>query len=166
MTGMNIQQQIEFINYVESGDQELKNQIINMWGKHHSLHPSVDPNERIKEVVYAARWKDEIIGVTTAVLTKVPSLNNNLLYTFRGMIVPDKRIPGLFFRLAEMTYKYLHEKPILSSGHKPIGLIAEMENPSFRNMKLTKTLTGFILIGFSKRKNPIYVRYFEKANFL
>ncbi|WP_420317574.1 hypothetical protein [Ekhidna sp.] len=151
--------------WVEKTD-ELIQEIISFWNQYNAIPPSEDIVKRAKQVVIVARnANNQIIGVTTSYLTDYPTLKNNL-FVFRGMISPVYRVPGLFIKITKETIQVLETySKSIGEEDRPIGLIAEMENPHLKSVGSTKTPSGMTLIGFSKKDNPIYVYYFKGARF-
>ncbi|MEO9869474.1 hypothetical protein [Ekhidna sp.] len=145
---------------------ELIEEIVAFWTAHNAIPPHVDINQRAHQVVLVVRNLDgEIVGVTTAYSTKYPLLKS-MLFVFRGMLDPGYRIPGLFIKMTTMTIQLLerHTK-LLDERERPIGMIAEVENPNLKEARMTKSPSGMTLIGFSKKENPIYAYYFKGARF-
>lgn len=152
---------INFINLKEDPSPELSEKVISTWTIHRVLSGQQALN-RVNQVVYIATHKDTVVGITTAYLSKIRQLNNNLMYVFRGMIIPGFRIPGLMVRLSKLTFKYLEEVSKKESS-RPLGLIMEVENPKYKSLQLTTTPNEFSLMGFSQRGHPIYVKYFKRV---
>ena len=145
---------------------ELIKEIINFWKVHLAIPPNVDIEKRAKQVVLIARnEKNEIVGVTTSYLTKYVPLKNKF-FIFRGMIDPEYRIPGLFIKMTITTIQILEEfSKTLSEKERAIGIITEMENPNLKKARMTRTSSGMVLVGFSKKENPVYAYYFKGARY-
>ncbi|WP_425392996.1 hypothetical protein [Ekhidna sp.] len=160
------EQKITIHNVWANKPNELVKEIIDFWNQYKAIPPSEDISKRAKQVVIVARnEKDTIIGVTTSYKQHHAPLKNNL-FVFRGMIAPDFRVPGLFIKMTKETIQVLeYYSKSTDEKDRPIGLIAEMENPRLKRVGSTKTPSGMTLIGFSKKDNPIYVYYFKGARF-
>ncbi len=159
--------QIKIVDVWSNKSEELIQEIVDTWKKVGALPNQVDPFIRAKQVVLVARNEDnEIVGITTAKKTYYTPLKNDF-YFFRGLLLPDYRIPGLFINMTIKTFERLEEFNYALIGEKkPLGVITEVENPRLKKANLTKLSSGMVLIGFSTRGNPIYVYYFKGARYL
>ena len=146
--------------------EELVQEILDFWKVHRAIPSNVDINKRAQQVVLVLRDENqEIIGITTSYVTKYTILKNNV-FVFRGMLAPSHRIPGLFIKMTITTIQILEASSrALNDKERPIGVIAELENPALKKARITKTPSGMHLIGFSQRENPIYAYYFQGARF-
>ena len=150
----------------QSKSEELIEEIIAFWDARSAIPPNVDINKRAHQVVLVVRdEKNQIVGVTTSYLTNYAPLKNNF-FVYRGMLAPAYRIPGLFIKMTSTTIRILEEfSKTMNEKDRPIGIIAEVENPNLKEARMTKTSSGMTLTGFSKKGNPVYVYYFQGARF-
>ncbi|GAB4232686.1 MAG: hypothetical protein Tsb0034_05540 [Ekhidna sp.] len=155
---------IEFENVWEHKPDHLIEEIVDTWKSNNLIPPQLDAYERAREVVYVVRSQGAIIGLTTAKRIMYATLKNEVFF-YRGMVLPQHRIPGIFMKMTTETIKVLEAYTKAQQGSKPIGVIAELENPKLREMRLTRLPSGLQLIGFSQRDLPIYVTYFKDARF-
>lgn len=155
-------EELTFENVWGPKSDELITEIANKWKSMGVLPPDEVPEKRANQVVFLIRnTAQDIVGISTAYNLHVAQLKNHLL-AFRGMIDPKYRYPGLFTKLVLNTFDYLEEV----HGEivpKPIGLLAEVENPNLLKIKQAVTRTGLIFIGYSRRGFPVRVRYFKGA---
>ncbi len=153
-------------NVWQSKSAELIEDIIAFWKAHRAIPPNADITKRAQQVVLVVRnEKDQIIGITTSYLTNYAPLKNSF-FVFRGMLAPEYRIPGLFIKMTLTTIQVLEDfSKTLNGKDRPIGIIAEIENPHLKEARITKTPSGMTLIGFSQKENPIYAYYFQGARF-
>ena len=151
-------------NVWQNKTEKLIDEIIVFWKKSNAIPPNVDIHQRAQQVVLVVRNEsDQVIGITTSFMTNYTPLKNSF-YVFRGMLDQNYRIPGLFIKMTSTTIRILKEfSKTLSTEDRPIGIIAEIENPSLKRARMTKTPSGMTLIGFSPKENPIYVYYFQRA---
>ncbi len=98
---------MDFINIWQQEDHY--DQVIHFWNQLRVLPEKVKPNDRAKELVIMARDGDRVIGVTTAARVKVNQLNDNFLFSFRILIHPEYRRPGLSSKLTVLTRDFLEQ---------------------------------------------------------
>jgi len=84
-------------------------QVIHFWNQLCVLPENVKPEDRAKELVNMARDGDRVIGVTTAARVRVNQLNDNFLFSFRILVHPDYRRPGLSSKLTVLTRDFLEQ---------------------------------------------------------
>ncbi|UII23801.1 hypothetical protein [Fulvivirga ligni] len=142
-----------------------KQKVIDFWNHLHALPSGVNPEDRVKEVIYVAQNEEgQVIGVTTAVRNVVKKLNNSPMFLFRTLIHPTTRIPGLVDKLAVETKNYLQDQ-YLAGKTDCIGIIAAIQNKQLMAAKPEAVWpsTGLTFIGNNKDGSQIRVVYFEKA---
>lgn len=143
----------------------LINEIVTTWEDAKVLPSGVDAQARAQEVVMIVRNSKGIIGITTAKKMHYEPLRNEV-YFMRGFIVPSFRIPGLFVKMISSTLERLEQDfREHQSEQKPIGVIAEVENPRLKQANVTRLVSGMTLLGFTKKHNPIYVHYFKGSRY-
>ena len=115
---------MEFINIWEKP--EYHTEVIDFWEQLKVLPSNVKAADRAKELVFMIKEEDRVVGVTTSYRMKVPFLNENHLFSFRILIHPQYRIPGLSSKLTVMTRDFL-ESLFLEKKTDCIGMITFAE---------------------------------------
>lgn len=161
---MNLTEAVEFKILWELEERETRKAILNFWNGLNALPNTIDPEERLKEVVYVALMDNQVIGVTTAAMVRMKRLANNLFYNYRVLVHPKFRIPGLVDKLGVLTIA--HFERLFAKGETScIGMITLIENEAYKSNRREAIWpsTGFVYIGDSSAGHPIRVRYFDKA---
>jgi len=157
---------ISIHNVWQQKSNDLIEEIINFWKSRGAVPSEIDLTRRAEQAVLVVKNEvGEIVGITTAYLTKYPPLRNHF-FVLRGMLAPDHRIPGLFIKMTTTTIETLEDfSKTMSENKRPIGVLAEVENNDLKQTRMTQTPSGMVLTGFSQRENPVYVYYFKSARF-
>lgn len=137
---------------------------IQFWQRLNALPEGTDAVKRSTEAVYLALYGDKVIGVTTAFPIKVQRLNNNFFYSFRVLIDPEFRTPGLVDKLCVLTKELLSQNRNCY-GNECIGMITLVQNQylkKFRNEVIWPS-SGFTYIGDTKAGHHIRILYFDRA---
>lgn len=155
---------IKFEEVFGKDDKELAGELIDVWKKHNLLSKGESGEERMKQVVFVVKNKNnEIIGISTAYPIYVEQLKNTL-FAFRCMLIPEYRYPGLLTKLTVQTRDFLEE---IHSTYDPycIGIITEVQNTKLNEHRKEAVYpgSGFTFIGYSKRGFQIRIYYFKGA---
>ena len=102
-------------------------EVIDFWQSRKALPKTIKAEDRAKELVMMVKDQNKVVGVTTSFRTQIPFLNQNYFFSFRTLIHPDHRIPGLSSKLTVMTRDFL-ESLYLEKKTDCIGLIVFAEN--------------------------------------
>ncbi len=156
--------EITFQNVWEEKNQELLDEIVEVWNRHRALPRGENPLDRAKQVVYLARNKENrIVGISTAYISWVKQLKANM-FVYRGFVAQHYRRMGILTKLTLMTRDYL-ETIHRSINPRCLGIIATIENAGL-NQTLRQAVypkSKLALIGYTKSGNPIRVYYFQGA---
>ena len=162
---MSAKPEIAFYDVWQNKSPSLIREIVTTWKNAKVLPQGVDAEARAKEVVLVVRSSNKTIGITTAKRMYYDPLRNEM-YFMRGLVLPEYRVPGLFVKMITATLERLernfHEEDL---EKKPIGVIAELENPRLKQANVTQLVSGMTLLGFSAKQNPIYVHYFKGSRY-
>ncbi|MEQ8245916.1 hypothetical protein [Fulvivirga sp.] len=144
-------------------NEEAQSSSIKFWQRLFSS-AGFDVNERAKEVVCQIKLDQEIIGLSTAKEIEVPNLNNNKFFSFRMLIDPEYRIPGLSDKLIAESFKFL-EGLYVSGKSNCVGIITLIENPQLikTRKELVYPTSKLVLAGYTKKGKQIRLRYFKGA---
>lgn len=153
-----------------------KLQLQNVWKKQEAQALSVDfwdrillksgfdKGERAKEVTYHVLMDNIVIGVSTIKEIQVPNLANNYFFSFRMLIDPQYRIPGLADKLILETFNFLED--LYAKGQTQcIGIITLIENPNLLKVRkeVVYPTSKLALAGYTKQGKQIRLRYFKGA---
>ena len=139
-------------------------EVIQFWKELNVLPSEVKDEDRAKELVLLARENGKVIGVTTAFRSKIPFLNQNYFYTFRVLIHPQHRKPGLASKLTVITRDFLE-----SLYHRKetdcIGIIAFTDKEEYKTVRTEAVwrASNLTFIGVTKEGKHLRVYYFEGA---
>ena len=153
---------MEFINIWEQS--EYHQEVIQFWQELKALPAKVKPEDRAKELVMMAKKDGQVIGVTTSFRSQVPFLNNKCLFTFRILVHPKFRVPGLTSKLTVMTRDFL-ESLYLGNKTACIGMITFVENQQFiqhRNEAVWRA-SKLTFVGNTAEGKQIRLYYFKGA---
>ncbi len=144
---------------------EYSREVIDLWNRLKALPPGINPHERAKQVVYLAYVDNLLIGITTAQRINYQRLLNAPLFSFRILIHPKFRIPGLLDKMSVETIKFLEN---LYQTHKTdcIGVLTLVENKRMRTHRREAVFpsTKFAFIGQTKEGFDVRIRYFQGAS--
>ncbi|MTI38068.1 hypothetical protein [Fulvivirga lutimaris] len=123
-----------------------------------------DTAKRAKEVICQVKLDEKVIGVSTAHEIEVPNFNNNSFFSYRMLIDPEYRIPGLSDKLISESFEFL-EGLYVSGRSKSIGIITLIENPELikKRKELVYPTSKLVLAGYTKKGKQIRLRYFKGA---
>ncbi len=125
--------------------------------------PTFNLHERADEVVFHVKLSNRIIAVSTAKEILAKEFNNNPFFSFRLLIHPAFRIPGLLDKLSVTTIEFL-ERLYIEQKSSCIGVITLIDNPDLlKRREAIFPSTGLTMAGYTKAGRQIRVRYFKGA---
>ena len=155
------------IEYVwDEKDPGLKAEIINFWMQEKALPNRKMAIDRLDEVIYIVRLKEN--GKVVAVMTTYKQFNNLLshyFYYLRCYVGSNYRRNSLCAQLVCTARDRLNDRFVSGEEHEAIGLITEYENKAlnqYRNEAICGK-TGLTFIGYNEHRQQVRVYYFDKA---
>ena len=153
---------MEFINIWEKS--QYHSEVIAFWKDLKVLPKNVDANDRAKELVMMVKEQGQVIGVTTSYRIQIHPLNHKYFFSFRILIHPKYRIPGLSSKLTVMTRDFL-ETLFVEKKTDCIGLIVFAEKKEFLKSRTEAVwrASKLTFIGNTADNKQIRVYYFKGA---
>ena len=155
---------MEFVNVWKDVPEELFEQIDEVWRIHGRIENPEERMRRLGELVVVAKSGDKIAGLSTAHRVHVNQLDN-WFYSFRCLVVPEFRAPGLDTKLVVLTKQFLENKFDPGKKDQPIGMIMVIQNEMIKNHWRQAVWPGadMMYIGDSTRGEHVRLTYFKGA---
>ena len=146
----------------QSGNPDIAGKVLHFWEKLDVLPQGVNPNERVKELVYCAlNGNEEIVGVTSAVHSTCPFINLPMMF-IRFLVHPDYRgqrighelmlATILFFEAQSKDGEYWGAKGIATLGVNK-SLVNHYQDTIIKEW-------GTVFIGDLESGERVRIRYF------
>lgn len=145
---------------------QMREEIISFWTKHKLLPPQVSAEERITEVALVARNEvGHVVGISSAGQIRFKQLNDNHFFTYRSVLLPQYRVPGLPQKMIVETRDILEDYASKMIINKCIGMLTFVENPQImKNInEAVWPSSKMVYIGHDKLGRQIRVYYFKEA---
>lgn len=143
------------------GNAQFESDAIRLWTSRDVMPPDQTAEERTKQLTAVAYTDDQLIGVTTATIGRIPSLRANLAM-IRIFIAPDFRGHGLLALLVEKAFGALESWAISHPNADVAGLGSIRENVS-DDPGLSRPFnkaSGTTLVGYTDAGQQLRVRWF------
>lgn len=144
--------------------EHLYQPVVDFWKDMRAMPSNVKPEERAKELVYVVTDNDVVVGVSTASRVKMPKLNNNYFYSYRVLIHPKYRMPGLSSKITVLTRDFL-EQLFLNKKTDCIGMVVFTEKTEYMTKRNEAVWKASNLMYIGSLNNGLHVRllYFKGA---
>jgi hypothetical protein len=146
---------------------EIKKQVEGIWRTHTSMSEE-EIRSWLGQLVYVVlNPQREVVGISTARKVHIRQLRN-YFYTFRCMLLPGQRVPGLLSKLVVSTRDLLESIHRTDGEPHSIGLITLVENEGLKKHRNEAVwpASKMVYIGNSKRGHHIRVYYFKDARIM
>jgi hypothetical protein len=144
--------------------QEIGEKVIKLWTEFAKIS-AVEAERRLKELVLVLTYRSgEIIGVSTAVKTHFPQINN-YVYAYRCFIHPQFRAPALDTQMIVRTKDHLQRLNVLDPENKCVGIMVVVQNEVLKSQWKQAVWQGaeMIYVGNTQKGHHIRIGYCKGA---
>ncbi len=145
-------------------DNSYHERVLEYWSSLKALPPYVNPIQRVKQLVFIALDGEDIAAVTTAERKSIKMLGGIPMWSFRILIHPKYRIPGLMDKMSLMTKEFL-ESLFREGKSDCIGMITAVENRKLQKARKEAVypVTKLAFAGYTSEGHQIRLVYFDGA---
>lgn len=142
---------------------DISNKIVAFWAEQNIL---TDPNlikKRLRTIVSVALLNEKVVAVYTAGVATY-FRDDFKFFLLRASTARDYRKTGLAFKLGSPTYSHLENWSKENPAARIKGCMAVLETDRFNDrFNNPNPGDGDNFVGFNKKNQPIFVRWFSHA---